>query len=398
MSKIEEEDDSQNPPSHVNQIIRANNFLINRLNGKYTPSKKSRRRRRLTEDSVKSEQVYREKESKRRLQISQPIEAAHSRERSKKSVFEKYNIPETKTVKQKNNRTSIRSKLSQCNSNQHSQTRALSQKRPQNEMHYSSNTIKKPNPGTMNLASESEQGTREQLENWGFKRVESSEINRELFKKKSLTRPLPAKISSSCRRESFVTGGLEREILNSEFSKIRFSNLNQKGPKVAVEGLKRGSLKPLTVHMHVDHHLGSKKSDKLNSVISLQDSDAKKKKSKTDILKKYGIAVGKKKRARTVHERGAEAGRRESIREDSRDKSEQRSESGQNGQLAESVPRDKVNSGHFEYMKLRSNEQLEMESRLPKELDKQFKKMMSMDIGRGWGRLTRRLRRNPDHE
>lgn len=383
MSQIEEEDDSQNPPSHVNQIIRTNNFLIHRLNGKYTPSKKSESRTPLTEDSVKSEQIYRETEQKQPLQMSQADDVSQRRDRSKKSVFEKYNIPETKTVKQKNNRTSIRSKLSNCNSNQNSQTRGLNSKRAKTEMHCSSNTIKKAQPGSIKIGSEGDQKGREQFDKWGFKRVESTEINRELFKRKSpMERPLQAKVSPNCRFEGIVTEGLDQEILNSEFSKIRFSNLNQVKAKVAAEEFKRKSLNPVTVHLPPNLNLSSKKSEKLNSVISLKDSDTKKKRSKMDILKKYGIVVGKK----------AKIGGQNNVKNVKRDiklnsiemkeGSNCRTMSIESPQLGESGRAGEENSDNFEYMKMRSNEQLEMDSKLPRELDKQFKKMMSMEIGK----------------
>ena len=42
MSKIEEEEDSENPPSQINQIIRTNNYLINRIDTKSGFRKKSK--------------------------------------------------------------------------------------------------------------------------------------------------------------------------------------------------------------------------------------------------------------------------------------------------------------------------------------------------------------------
>jgi hypothetical protein len=40
MSKIDEEEDSQNPPPQINEIIKTNNYLISKLNNKCTPQKK----------------------------------------------------------------------------------------------------------------------------------------------------------------------------------------------------------------------------------------------------------------------------------------------------------------------------------------------------------------------
>ena len=42
MSKIDEEEDSQNQPSQINEIIKTNNFLIHKLNNKLSPEKKGK--------------------------------------------------------------------------------------------------------------------------------------------------------------------------------------------------------------------------------------------------------------------------------------------------------------------------------------------------------------------
>jgi hypothetical protein len=136
--------------------------------------------------SIKSEnQKGLQKEDKSNICIfkSQPQGSTFSepKERSHKSVFEKYNIPETISATKKCNRVSIQSKISNGNSKKTRESKDVILKIKNNEMHKSGNTIKKMSQGKIRASGDNFQN---KLEKWGFNQVESRELNQELFRKK----------------------------------------------------------------------------------------------------------------------------------------------------------------------------------------------------------------------
>ena len=237
------------------------------------------------------------------------------KERSYKSVFEKYNIPEARTIKTKTNRVSIQSKLS--NSQRGAERKDPGMKLKYSEMQKSGNTVKK---------GDSEECIRKQLDKWGFVRTESREISNKMFAKK----PTSGK------------EGTELNELNSQFDRLRSSDF-----RLPQTGGRRPELKRKTLP-----------------------SSMKWPSKKGDILDKYGIA-----QIKTSKKTSAANSKDPSENNDHIFQKKKGPEGG--GSLMEGSEGWKGIMGE-EF----GDDSLKLDSKLPKELDKQFKKMMLMEIGR----------------